>query len=479
MEVCRPTFADETVSAQESWPSLFILRLNSPNPDHASTIITPMFHLLESVQNRLYLLLAIYLCIQLLYIIFLPLPFQSDSLEHFRLAQECLNAGRPYPLPHHRFDDYILAPLYINFIAGLLCIHNSASIVLVANLVLNFLQLLLVYKISKQLLAQESWARLTVVLYVFYLANLGLILLNLTELAFGVLSLASFHFYLKHRKRDAALAGVLLALAISVRPFGWALLLAYLSIYLWQCTRRQALHAHLICLMLGLSLTISSAGLITRSYFGDFVFTSTTGPSNLLMGANDFANGAYNKKIFEPGRPGFIPANESTTYVEKGDFWLQQAGHWIQSHPAAWFSLFPLKLLHMFGRDDWAINTLTHSNDWNLYRVGKIMLQSKDPSGVFAGESLGFKLGFITIQILHHVYYFGLLAMMLHQFYFLIKNKMAKELRTFAAIYLFALYGIGINLLTVGDPRYKYPYIIWGLLTMPPALARLRESLHK
>lgn len=438
-----------------------------------------MFHHLESVSNRLPLVLVIYFCIQLFYITFLPLPFQSDSLEHLRLARECLEAGGLYPLPHHRFDDYILAPLYINFLIGLLSINNSTTTILLANLVLNFLQLFLLYKISNQLLAQENWARLAVILYVCYLTNLGLVLLNLTELAFGVLSLASFHFYLRTQKRDAGLAGAFLALAIGVRPFGWALLLAYLSIYLYHGTRCQAQHARMMSLLLGFSLTIAAMGFTTKSYFGDFIFTSTTGPSNLLMGANEFANGAYNKKVFEPGNPGFIPEGESKTYIQKGELWMQEAKYWIQTHPLSWLRLLPLKLLHLFGRDDWAVNTLTHSNDWSLYHLGKIILQTKGVSGFLAGESLGFKLGFAALQIIHHIYYFGMLALLLHQLYFLLKHKHKEELGKFAVIYLSALYGIGINLMTVGDPRYKYPYMIFGIMTLPPAIARWRASLKK
>lgn len=438
-----------------------------------------MFLHLESVSNRLPLLLAIYLCLQLFYITFLPLPFQSDSLEHLRLARECLEAGGLYPLPHHRFDDYILAPLYINFLIGLLSINNATTTILFANLVLNFLQLFLLYKISKQLLAQENWARLTVILYVFYLTNLGLILLNLTELAFGVLSLASFHFYLHSQKRDAGLAGVFLALAIGVRPFGWALLFAYLTIYLHHCARRQAQHARMMSLLLGFSLTIAAIGFTTKSYFGDFIFTATTGPANMLMGAHAYANGAYNKKVFEPGHPGFIPDGENKTYVQKGERWMQETKRWIQTHPLSWLSLLPLKILHTFARDDWAINTLTHRSDWSLYRVGKIILHDKTLSGIFAGEPFGFKVGFLALQIIHHVYYFAVLALMLYQFYFLIKSKAAKHQKKFAIIYLFAFYGIGINLFTVGDPRYKYPYMIFGLMTLPPAIARLHEALKK
>lgn len=434
---------------------------------------------LTSVSNRLYLLLAIYFGIQLLYIAFFPLPFQSDSLEHLRLARECLDAGRPYPMPHHRFGDYILAPLYINFLIGLLRVYNSTTVILFANLVLNFLQLFLVYKISKQLLAQENWARLAVVLYIFYLTNLGLVLLNLTELAFGVLSLASFYFYLRPQKRDALLAGLFLALALGVRPLGWALLLAYVSNYLYHSVRRRARHARMMSLLLGFSLTLATIGFTTKSYFGDFIFTSTTGPVNVLMGANDFANGAYNKKVFESGHPGFIPESKSKTYIQKGEVWTQQARHWMQTHPFSWFRLLPLKLLHTFGRDDWAINTLTHNNDWNFYRIGKIILHEKNISGILAGESLGFKLGFVALQILHHLYYFGILTLIVHQLYFLIKQNRREELKKFAVIYLFALYGIGINLMTVGDPRYKYPYMIFGILTLPPVIARLQESLKK
>ena len=137
---------------------------------------------------------------QLIYIFYFSLPFQIDSLAYFNLAQECLAQNRLYPLPQHVNADYLVAPVYLNFIIVILKIYNSPNSDLFSSMLfLNFLQLFLVYRIGLRLF-NARLAQLAILLYVFYLPNLGLVLQNLTELLFGVLALLSFLFYLKGKK---------------------------------------------------------------------------------------------------------------------------------------------------------------------------------------------------------------------------------------------------------------------------------------
>ncbi|MDZ7267873.1 MAG: hypothetical protein ONB48_15370 [candidate division KSB1 bacterium] len=428
-------------------------------------------------QRGLCALLAFYFAVQLIYVVFFPLPFENDSLEHYRLAQECLAAGRCYPLPQHRFSDYILAPVYINFLIGLLALHNSPATILFANLVLNALQLFLLYRLARKILERKHWARLVVVLYVLYLTNLGLVLHNLTELLFGVLCLASLNLYLHRSWRAAVLAGVSLALAIGVRPFGWALLLACFTVEVPGLLRRRQWRAPILGLAGSAFAVLAVLGGLGERAVGEFVFTSTTGPANLLMGANDLANGAYNKRVFAAGQPGELAADSAMTFVAKGDFWTAQALRWIRAHPLKWLALLPRKLFHLFARDDWAINALTHSHAWNLYRIGK-MLQAGSFHEILAGESLCFKAGFLVLQCVHHICYFFLLALVLCQAVQVLTSKSAFWRERFAVLYLFSLFGLAMNLLTVGDPRYKYPYFILWLVTIPPALRALGAKRH-
>lgn len=436
-----------------------------------------MMNIIRWQQHGFPAILTIYCVVQLVYLLFLPLPFENDSLEHYRLAQECLAAGQIYPLPQHRGEDYILAPVYINFLIGLLALHNSPATILFANFLLNSLQLFLLYRLARKILEQDNWARLVVVLYIFYLTNLGLVLHNLTELLFGVLCLASLNLYLHRQWRAAVLAGALLGLAIGVRPFGWALLLACFATEALALLRYRQWHAPLLGLAGGTIAVIVILGFTGKSAVGEFVFTSTTGPANLLMGANDLATGAYNKRVFAPGQPGFLPADSAMTFVEKGDYWTAQAWRWMRAHPFEWLALLPHKLLHIFARDDWAINALMHSHAWSLYRIGKIM-QAGSFHEILAGESYCFQVGFLALQLVHHLYYFTLLLLMLYQALRLLRSKSRFWLERFAVIYFFSIFGLGMNLLTVGDPRYKYPYFILWLITVPPALSALGAKRH-
>jgi hypothetical protein len=111
----------------------------------------------------------------------------------------------------------------------------------------------------------------------------------------------------------------------------------------------------LIVLILGLSLFIIALGTITQLSFGKFIYTSSTGPLNLLIGANDNATGAYNYKVFEKGKQGYIQNSDSMTYIEKGKLWEQKTSEWVISHPLKWLSLIPARIFFMFAWDDFTI----------------------------------------------------------------------------------------------------------------------------
>ena len=184
-----------------------------------------MQKIFELLKNKIHYLIIVYVIVQLIYVLFFPIKFQSDSYYYYRLAEQCISSHSFYPAPRQLYEDYISAPLYINLLIIVLTIYNSTVTIGLLNIILNMLQLFLVYSISKKLMNKEIAIK-TAAIYVFYLGTLGLVLLNFTELFFNVLVLSSIYFYLKKTNLSYIFAGILAGASIGVRPLGWALLIS-------------------------------------------------------------------------------------------------------------------------------------------------------------------------------------------------------------------------------------------------------------
>lgn len=421
---------------------------------------------LNFLQSHIKILLTIYILIQISYVLFSNLSYHSDSLYYFTLAQDCLRLHTFYPAPVHLYQDYIIAPLYINVLIILLSIYNSPVTIGLFNIFLNFLQLWLVYKITYILFGKGA-GRSLIVIYIFYLSTLGMILFNFTELLFNVLIFSSVYFYLQKRNYTLFVSGIFLAMSVAVRPIGWALLAAYLILELFSGDTLKNLFTKSGLIVSGALLFIILFGLFNYSHFNKFIFTSTNGPVNLLIGANDDATGAYNNKVFEKAKIGYIPNPESRTYIEKGGYWLKQAYSWIYSHPLKYISLFPLKIIHMFIWDDFSVSRLLSFTDWNLYRVMKNIITGSDEQ-LLGNRPFLMKIFYFILLILHHLYYFSIVIL----FLLVIKINFRNIARNskFRLFLLFMVLGITIHLLTFGDARYKYPYIITMMIFVAPVI---------
>ncbi|MDR3666383.1 MAG: glycosyltransferase family 39 protein, partial [Ignavibacteriaceae bacterium] len=285
-------------------------------------------------------LLVLYFIIQLSLLFKFPIHYTSDSGYYFKLAQDCLSHGGIYPLPQHLFEDYIVAPLYVNIVTLLLTIFNSSLTIGIFNIVLNTFQIFLLYKIASKIISRNV-AVISVIMYIFYLNNLGLELLNLTELLFTVSISCCIYFYLKKKSWYFLLSGIFCGLSIAIRPLGWALVISMFALIIYKIYKKEVHWSVPLPILVGIFGIIILFGSITWLSFGKFVYTSNNGPLNILMGANDLANGGYSESVFEKGNAGYIEHRENYAFDQKEQFWLNQSLSWITSHPLKWVLLFP------------------------------------------------------------------------------------------------------------------------------------------
>ncbi|MFA6979408.1 MAG: hypothetical protein WC209_08805 [Ignavibacteriaceae bacterium] len=404
-----------------------------------------------------------YIIIQLLILVTIPISYTSDSLNYYKLAQQSIAAQSFYPAPQHLYEDYIIAPLFVNILVSVLSIYNSVLSIGILNICANVFQLFFVYKLAEKMFNINA-AKTVVILYVFYLNSLGFIVMNLTELVFNCFVLGSIFFFLKGTKKSYILAGLLAGAAIGVRPIGWVLLIIYLMIGIRKAFKSQKDKKPFLILT-GTAFFIILFGGSTYLSFGNFIFTSTNGPVNILIGASDQATGAFNAYVFNKGNSGYINNSEQKTFYEKEEIWKKQALDWILLHPIKWISLFPKKIVHIFAWDDITISHLFDSGRWNLYRVLKEMYVSKSVRNILLGFSVYEKVLFILVQVIHHLYYYFVIWMF---FKSLSKKLLAKE-GVIVSI-AFILIGLFMNLITFGDARFKYPYIIFILVLISPKI---------
>ena len=417
-----------------------------------------MFKSINYLISHFKIVILIYVLVQFI-LLFLYIPYIEKYItqDYYTMAVDCLKLGSIYPSSINLYDDFIIAPLYINLEILVLLIYNSITSIGILNIILNMLQLFLLYKIS-QVIFNNLIAKITAILYVFYLNNLGMVISNLTELFFGVLVIASIYFFSKKDKKYIFISGIFTAASIGVRPIGWALLVAVILIEIYLWIKQKILPERLFLYSSGLLFFIFLFGTITYYNFNHFVFTSITGGYNLLIGANDLSNGGFNDRIFNNGNIGYVPSTSKKSYSEKDNYWQVEAIHWMSKNKLKWIGLMPLKIIHTFIWDDIAIYHLLRMPDLNLAEFVKYILRGKKISTIFAGYSTFRIVLYFIVEAMHFLYYYTLLYLIYVGIHKILKLKIIR-----AEAYLILLYfifGLIMTAIIFGGARYKYPYII-------------------
>lgn len=416
-----------------------------------------MKKLIKFLTSKIKYIILIYAFIQLVLILIKETDYKSDAFYYYKLAQECIEQNEFYPAQQHLYEDYIVAPLYINALVLVLKVNNSTITICLFNLLVITLQVIFLYKITKQIF-YEDIAWVTVLLFILYLNTIGLVLQNYTELFFLLLTSASIYFYLLNKNVYLILSGIFLGGAIAVRPSGWALLLAFISIQIFTSIKKKKLLFNFFHIYSGTLVFIILFGGFTYSHFGKFEFTSTTGPVNLLLGANDDATGGFNSTVFEKGKAGYIEYPDSLTYIQKGEFYQEQAFKWITENPAKWIALAPLKLFHTYGWDDISLSSLLGFDDTNFLREIRILVSKRGLSDSLSDTTLTGKVLYFSVLILSHLFYYLLLAAIAFGIYNLFKKKLSTN--STSLILFFVFFATLMIMITVGTPRYKYPMFI-------------------
>ena len=417
-------------------------------------------------------LFFLYIGVQTGLLFVINVPFTSDSLHYYQLAADCVKHHSLYPASHNLFDEYILAPLFINYLICLLKWWHDPEMIHVANLLLNSLLALLTYFIVRRVTRNGVSAKIALILYMAYLNTLGAIFLNLTEFIFSLLILTTLFLVIYKKTGIFFIAGIIAACAFNVRPVGIVLPISIsIAIWLQKLGNKKKLMMNAL-LLSGFTIAAGVFGLISKMTFGHFITNSTNGSVNILIGANEHATGTFNSDVFLPGNRGYIPNEEALPYYEKNQIWRTRAIGWIRNHPGRWLMLIPVKLLVLYLWDDWALHPLLNSNQWNLYSVMKTTLKDKKENRFLKESSAGFIIRFIMLYITHYCYYFIILFFGLRSGIRIFRTGIQKSGFLQQIITMFILGASGMVMMVYGAARYKYPMMLLLIILIPVCMSK-------
>lgn len=413
----------------------------------------------------------IYFLIQLGYVIFFPLPFTSDSANHYIFAQQAIQEETYYPNPSAIYHTWLVAPVYINYLIGILTIKNSFYTILVFNIFLNTIQGLLIFIITRNIFSIRA-ACIASLIYILYLNNLGLVLLNYTEFMFGIFTLLSLYFYTRSSTLiNNILCGLTLGLSIGTRPTGYALFLAYVALYAIDLVFFKTYQHRKIALVTGgMICYVFCMGLLSNANINRFEFTSTTGPGNLIMSATPYATGRYDDRFVKTDST----YQTKKTYFEKNEYLMKHSKEFILQNPEQWLLLIPKKIYVTFIFDGWALNTILNRSklDLNSYLKGDKAFRKQ-----FNQESLLIRAGFWIINIWHYILY-GVIMLFILLKLVTLKRWITSRYELLIALYM--LGNIAISIITsVGNARYKYNFLITGLILISPIISDQCRKLFK
>ena len=282
-------------------------------------------------------------------------------------------------------------------------------------------------------------------LFIIYPTTYGIVSFAGGDLPYIVLTFGVIILYARGNVKMAILAGIIAATANWIRPFIPILIFVILFITFFLINKEQRLK-NILAFAFSTLIVILIIGGITWNRFGHFVFQSTTSGVNMIMGANDIADGSYEDAVFSEGNIGFISDNDSLIFSEKDAYWRERSVSWIKENPEKWILLFPKKIFFMYVHDSHAMSPL--SGDISLPVQGR-------EYNIDMVKSFPFWNAFQWLMCFNQVFYSICLVLSCIGIFYVIRSQNLMG----CSLFLFWVLNTGAILVTVGNNRYHYPLI--------------------
>ncbi len=389
-----------------------------------------------------FFLLIISIIIQFILVINYSGDQISDQAVYLDLAKQTSSTNSFYPSTNDIYSNFIFAPGYVNYLSIILKLFHTEKAILIINIILLLLINFEIFYLAKKYFSSKV-AFISLILSCFYSTYYGIILYTSTELLFTSLSIGAICLFTKEKLYNIIFAGIFLGLANWVRPFLPVYLIIILLITIFVVNRKIV---RISIFSLSLFITILTIGLATQRSSSFFLYQSSTGGVNLIMGASDMADGSYNSSILQKGNAGYIQNEDKVTFKVRDAQLKKIAFNWIVNNPIKYLKLVPKKIFYMYAHDFHALAPLSGDMTYNAGSRSNIISTLKNfPNLIFIQ----------WIMIYNQLFYFLIIILSFIGFFRMIKlkNKIGIILG------LVWVLGTGLTIVTVGGSRYHFPYM--------------------
>lgn len=296
--------------------------------------------------------IALFMIIQIvLLIVFFKSPQFSDQVVHMRLATGAFNENSLYPTANNLYDSYIVAPGLINFLIFQLKLLGTMDYNGVFQFAMNMAMLYEVYYIAKFFFS-KTVGYIAAILYCLVYSNYLGILIWGTEIPFMFLGMTGLCLCLTTKWYNVLIATVLFAIANTIRPLSILFIITIVIFFAFSKVNWK----HYLLLFIPFFVLNFGYGKFNETRMGYYVSKSTTGGTNLLQTANDYADGTTTKgsKIIKLKESKYAyKNNKDKTVFEKDKMWHDAGIEWIKKNPGKYFKMFFYKVPYMYADDSW------------------------------------------------------------------------------------------------------------------------------
>lgn len=403
-------------------------------------------------KNKIKIVSIVVLCIFIfsqLFIIFWFTGEQvSDAKRYTSLALSIAEDGAWYPNTTHLHDRYFFGNGYVNFLSLIFRITTNVKFVFIINILLTQLLLGSCLFILKKLSYSPIVRYYFIIMFCLLNTFISEIVVLRTETIFTALCFFALAFLHTNKKHMYILCGIILAIANWIRPLGIAFLLGGIVIHI--CYKRN--FKTILMTISSYVLTITLIGTFSYINCGHFVYQSTTFGVNLLMSANDNADGSY-MNITQKGEAGYIAPEKAKDMIfrDYDKYYTDLSLKWIIKNPVRYLSQMPAKLFYLYATETYSGSSY-FNND--IATGGMDYIKSiADKLTNHSNEKILF--GDILI-IFNQIWYMFLCVLAVVGM--LIKS-IRKNYTILYAYLLTMVFGTCITLVVVGGARYHFPYL--------------------
>ena len=283
-------------------------------------------------------------------------PQLSDSKGFLKIAEVNSAQGLFYPSKGDMAAPYISGNGIVNILILIYRFTSSLKPFYVLNILLVQLLLFSCIYILKKVFRDSTVHYWFTILFCL-LSTMSTEIANVrTEIPYTSLCLFAIAMMYSDCKFRSVICGIVLAVANWIRPLSIVAIVVCLFIIIYKKDKFR----HFLGVAAGYACIILIIGGFSYFYCGNFIYQSTTLGYNLIMTANDYADGSYMGEVFDEGMPAYIPPEKTAgmTYKDYDEYYKEISIDWIKKNPVKYIAQTPKKLVYLYATETYANSTM-------------------------------------------------------------------------------------------------------------------------